>query len=37
MGFTFVLFLCALRQTFWDRDDEGYWLDNYKGIDDWEL
>ena len=20
-----------------DTDDEGYWQENYKGIDDWEL
>lgn len=25
------------KRAVWDTDDEGYWQENYKGIDDWEL
>ncbi len=25
------------KRAVWDTDDEGYWEENYKGIDDWEL
>lgn len=25
------------KRAVWDTDDEGYWRENYKGIDDWEL
>lgn len=25
------------KRAVWDIDDEGYWQENYKGIDDWEL
>lgn len=25
------------KRAVWDTDDEGYWQENYKGIDDWKL
>ena len=25
------------KRAVWDTDDEGYWQENYKGINDWEL
>lgn len=25
------------KRAVWDTDDEGYWQENYKAIDDWEL
>lgn len=25
------------KRAIWDADDDGYWQENYKGIDDWEL
>ena len=28
-------FLC--KSEVWNIDDEGYWQENYKGIDNWEL